>query len=45
MFIRVFTTEKAAKVFALEHGGKIVVQYDYDPFYGIVKQYVVRFKV
>ena len=43
-FIRIFTEEKMAKIFAGQAGGEIIVRYDYDEMRGkIVKQFEVRY--
>ena len=43
-FIREFEDEKTAMIFAREKGAKIIVRYDYKPYYGIVKKFVCVFK-
>lgn len=43
MFIREFTNFDEAKAFAM--GAEITVKYDWDAFFGLIKIYVVSWRV
>lgn len=42
-FIKAFTNEKEAEIFAAMKRSKVVKKYDYDSIKGIIISYVVRY--
>lgn len=42
-FIRVFSNEVEARNFAAAHNSKVVVSYNWDHYYGLIKEFTVQF--
>lgn len=42
-FLKIFIDEEDAIKFANNVGGKMIIRYDYDVFYGLVKEFTVEY--
>lgn len=42
-FVKFFKTEAEATKFADKVGGKMVIRYDYDEFYGLIEEFTVEY--